>query len=92
MSRISLNRSNVINIAQLHAASRRKIASMPSTTLYWWKAAKCMRMAKNAIAPHTRADYEAQAKAWRKIAELLELQETGQKNHLRCDRRSHFTW
>ena len=64
---------------------------MPSTTLFWWKAVRCMQMAKNAVAPQTRADYEAQAKAWRKIAELLELKETGQKNHLRFDRRSRFT-
>ena len=50
-------------------------------------------MAKNATAPNTRGDYEAQAQAWRKIAELLELEETetGQKNHVRHDRRSHFT-
>ena len=50
-------------------------------------------MAKNATAPHTRGDYEAQAQAWRKIAELLELQEaeTGQKNRVRHDWQSHFT-
>ena len=66
---------------------------MPSAALFWWKATRCSRMAKNATAPHTRDDYEAQAQAWRKIAELLELQETetGQKNRVRHDRRSHFT-
>jgi len=48
-------------------------------------------MAKNATAPNTRADYEAQAKAWRKIAELLELEETATAQKNRVSRRSHFT-
>ena len=59
--------------------------AMPCAALFWWKAVRCSRMAKNATAPSTRGDYEAQAQAWNKIAELLELQEaeTGQKNRVR---------
>jgi diketogulonate reductase-like aldo/keto reductase len=36
-------------------------------------------MAKNAIAPHARADYEAQEEAWRTIAELLEVNEANRE-------------
>ena len=53
-----------------------KSRPMPYATLYWWKAAMCARMGKNAVAPRTRAYYEAQEKAWRKVAELLEVNET----------------
>jgi hypothetical protein len=40
-------------------------------------------MAKNAIAPHARADYEAQEEAWRTIAELLEVNEANRKRRPR---------
>jgi hypothetical protein len=48
-------------------------------------------MAKNAIAPHARADYEAQEEAWRKIAELLEVNEADRKRRPRR-KTDHVTW
>jgi hypothetical protein len=49
--------------------------TMSHSTLYWW-ADRCARLARNAIGQCVRTEYETQERAWRTVAELMEVNET----------------
>ena len=65
----------MVNIAQTAPVSSLQNATMPNTALYWWRADKWARLAKDATDPRKRAYYEALERTWIKIAEQLEVNE-----------------
>jgi hypothetical protein len=66
---------DVLNIAQTTQGWLTQYPPMSLASWYYHKADQCARLAKDAIEPRKRSDFETERKLWLQIAEQIEMDE-----------------